>query len=120
VHGWSDVSCTELALCAPRLAGPTVPGTSGKNPIAVLILLGHDHRRRRTARDRDARPDRGEQPNPGKLLSCALSLHSAPIGMPDPEDQDAFPHELDVPSWMAQPEVTVLARASSSRLCVRG
>ena len=52
-----------------------------------------------------------------KLLGCALSLHSAPIGMPDPEDQDAFPHELDVPSSMAQPEATVLAREQLAALC---
>jgi hypothetical protein len=43
--GWSEVSGIELAFCAPQLARRTVPGTSGKNPTAVLILLGHDHLR---------------------------------------------------------------------------
>lgn len=54
-----------------------------------------------------------------KLLCCALSLHSAPIGLPDPEDQDAFPYELDVPSRMAQPETTVLAREQLAAVCSR-
>jgi RNA polymerase sigma factor (sigma-70 family) len=52
-----------------------------------------------------------------KLLSCALSLHSAPIGRPNPEDQGAFPYELDVPSWTAQPEATVLAREQLAAMC---
>ena len=54
-----------------------------------------------------------------KLLGCALSLQSSPIGMPDPEDQDAFPHELEVPSRMAQPEATVLVREQLAAVCTR-
>jgi RNA polymerase sigma factor (sigma-70 family) len=45
-----------------------------------------------------------------KPLSCALSLHSAPIGMPEPDDQAGAPRDLDIPSRMAQPEATLLAR----------
>jgi len=52
-----------------------------------------------------------------KLLSCALSLHSAPIGMPNPEDQDGPTHELDVPSRFAQPESTVIAREQLAAVC---
>jgi RNA polymerase sporulation-specific sigma factor len=54
-----------------------------------------------------------------KLLSCAVSLQTAPIGVPNSEDQDAFRNELDVPSWMAQPEANVLAREQLTAVCSR-
>jgi RNA polymerase sporulation-specific sigma factor len=52
-----------------------------------------------------------------KLLSCALSLHSAPIGMPEPDDQAGAPRDLDIPSRMAQPEATLLAREQLATVC---
>jgi len=51
-----------------------------------------------------------------KLLSCALSLHCAPIGTSDPEDQDGLPCDLDVPSRLAQPEDTAVAREQLAAL----
>jgi RNA polymerase sigma factor (sigma-70 family) len=50
-----------------------------------------------------------------KLLSCALSLHAAPIGMAGSED--GLPCCIEVPSRLAQPEVTVLAREQLAAVC---
>lgn len=52
-----------------------------------------------------------------KLLGCALSLNSAPIGMSGAEDRDGPTHDLDVPSRFAQPESTVIAREELAAVC---